>query len=336
MLYKLNYKKNEKTEIEPVAFFDFEDLQKLEKDLENLLADNLLNKLFEDNALMPIYQEKSFEDKADIYALNARGELIIFELKRGIVGSDAMLQILKYTQDAGQWDYDKLNHLFSKYSEGKELSKEHKNSFELTRELTPSEFNKNQQLFVIGNAANNDLINSLEYWKKKGINAEFIPYRVYKINEELFFEFYSKPNDIHFNPKSIKGLLFDTNRTYDEECVWEMIENNKVSAYGDVKYFADYLFPNDIVFLSHRYVGIIGAVKVTSKSKTNGDYEKYVDVQFLTQKPKKEEGIKKSLSFSEVREILGKNFYWARTIKVPYLSKEESNLLLEHLKERLE
>ncbi len=335
MLYKLNHKKDEKLNIEPIAFFDFEDLKKLEKDLENLLADNLLEKLFEDNALMPIHQEKSFENKADIYALNSKGDLVIFELKRGLVGSDAMLQILRYTQDAGLWDYDKLNQLFSKYSHEKELSIEHKNAFELNRELTPIEFNRNQHLFVIGNAANNDLINSLEYWQKKGINVEFIPYRVYKIKDELYFEFYSKPNDIHFNPKVIKGLLFDTNRTYDENSVWEMIENNKISAYGDVKYFADYLSPNDIVFLSHRYVGIIGAAKVKSKSKANGNYERFVEVEFLTKKPIKEQGIKKSLSFSEVREILGKNFYWARTIKVPYLSKEESDLLLQHLKERI-
>lgn len=102
MLYKLTLDDSNPNGLEPLPFYDFSQLSKIEKDLENLLADNLLNKLFEDNALMPIHQERSFQGEADIYAVTEKGDLVIFELKRGVVGDDAMVQILRYTQTAGQ------------------------------------------------------------------------------------------------------------------------------------------------------------------------------------------------------------------------------------------
>jgi hypothetical protein len=40
--------------------------------------------------------------------------------------------------------------------------------------------------------------------------------------------------------------------------------------------------------------------------------------------------------FEMVSEITGKSFYWARTIKVPYLSKDEAANLVQELKKYLE
>ena len=41
------------------------------------------------------------------------------------------------------------------------------------------------------------------------------------------------------------------------------------------------------------------------------------------------------MPFWKVREILSKNFYWAKTIKVPYLSSKEAEKLLQELNEYL-
>jgi len=75
MFYKLNLEGDKLSGLDPVPFYDLCQLKKIEKDLGNLLAENLLNKLFEDNALMPKYQEKSFDSLADIYALTEKGDL---------------------------------------------------------------------------------------------------------------------------------------------------------------------------------------------------------------------------------------------------------------------
>lgn len=338
MLYKLNFQENDYDKIEPVPFFDFRQLSKIEKDLENLLAQNLLDKLFEDNALMAIYQERSFESKGDIYALAENGDLVVFELKRSMAGDDAMVQILRYAQTAGQWTYDRLNRYFQKDNPEKSLDLAHQEAFQLERPLTPAEFNRNQHLYVVGSATNETLAKSLTYWKSKGISVEFIPYRVYEIENELYFEFFSKPNDLHINPNQIKGVILDTNRSFNEDAIWDMLIKERASAYGSQSYIIAYLNKRDIVFLSHKGYGLIAAGEVIStkaKKEYNDDLDEdegYVEVKWLTIPPQKRVGLKGWMPFSKVTEILEHGFYWARTLKTPYLSKEESDLLLAELK----
>lgn len=69
----------------------------LEKELENFLSDHLFE-LFESTPLLPIHQERKWQEEADIYALDECGNLIIFELKRNGVGSEAVLQVMRYAQ----------------------------------------------------------------------------------------------------------------------------------------------------------------------------------------------------------------------------------------------
>jgi hypothetical protein len=75
VLYKLAAKGEGLGTLEPLAFLEVADLLKKEEDLENLLADHLLDVLFEDAALQPIFQERSLQAEADVYALNKAGDL---------------------------------------------------------------------------------------------------------------------------------------------------------------------------------------------------------------------------------------------------------------------
>ena len=74
-----------------------------------------------------------------------------------------MVQILRYAQWAGQWTYDTLNNYYKKKHPQAELSTAHQEAFELNRELSPAEFNRNQHLYVVGSAANEALSQSLTY-----------------------------------------------------------------------------------------------------------------------------------------------------------------------------
>jgi hypothetical protein len=139
---------------------------------------------------------------------------------------------------------------------------------------------------------------------------------------------------------SIKGVLFDTNKSYDEESIWQMMEKSRVAAYGDIKYVIDYINPRDIVFFSHKGYGVVAAAEVASRRKSdpntdNDEDEWYREVKFLTPKPTRNDGVIKYMPFSRVAEVTGKSFYWARTIKVPYLSRDESKALLIELKKVL-
>lgn len=333
MLFKLSSKRGTFDAIEPVAFKDFSSFGQLEKQLEDLIAANILRVLFEDASLMPIFQERQYQAEADIYALNEMGELTIFELKRGWAGQDAVQQALRYAQDAGRWTYAQLQAKFQQYARvNVDLVKAHREAFELEHALDERQMNRKQHLVVIGSAADNELIAAVDYWKRQGISISFLPYRVYEIGGGTYFEFFALPYDRHSNPDATKGVLFDTNRTWDEHAIWYMLENSRVAAFGDAKRFVEYLSPGDIVFLSHRYAGLVAAAKVKKGGvkASEDDEELYRDVEFITPIPKKGEPLK-AMPFSMVSELTGKSFFWARTIKVPYLSKQEAENLSSEL-----
>lgn len=337
MLYKLRSTDGKFDRLDPLAFKDYSSFGHLEKELEALIAASILDVIFEDAGLMPIFQERQYQAEADIYALNEKGELIIFELKRGAAGEGAVHQALRYAQDAGQWTFSTLQNKYHQYTgSSTALILAHQEAFNLEHSLDAKELNKKQHLIIIGSAADDNLIDAVDYWKHQGISIEFLPYRIYELDGEKYFEFFALPYDKHRNPGDVKGVLFDTNRSWDEESIWYMMENGRVAAFGDAKRFVEYVHPGDIVFYSHKWTGLVAAGRVKKGGiKTPDDETLYRDVEFITPIPKKGQAIK-AMPFAKVSEITGKSFFWARTIKVPYLTKNEAENLAMEMKTYLE
>ncbi len=339
MLYKFNKQENC---IELMPYYDFEALNKKEKDLENLLANNLSELYVEDGQLMTIFQERARQEEPDLCALDKEGNLVIFELKRGEVQGDTTIQVMRYSQVWGQMSYFEIETFYKKYCEKnkisfRELNEAHKDAFGLDAPIKIEQFNKKQKLIIVGRSSDEKLIEAVDYWKSKGLVIDFIPYRIYDINGNYYFEFFSKPYDIHINPKDRKGIIFDTNKTYDEDSIWDMLGKHKVSAYGSVASLVNSFNKGDFVFYYHKGYGIVAAGIVKSEIKNNPDYkrdnESYKDVELITPEIKREDEIRR-ISPSEVCELLNKGFYWAKTTKVPYLSEEESIKLVNCLKEK--
>lgn len=337
MLYKLDATDGRFDKLEPLPFKDFASFGQLEKDLEKLVAESILDILFEDASLMPIFQERQYQAEADVYALNKKGELTIFELKRGAAGEGAVHQVLRYAQDAGQWSYAQLQAKFHQYTGATaDLHLAHQEAFDLEHALEPKEINSKQHLVVIGSAADEGLINAVDYWSRQGVSIVFLPYRVYELGGKHYFEFFALPYDSHKNPADAKGVLFDTNRSWDEEAIWYMLENSRVAAFGDAKRFVEYVHPGDIVFFSHKWVGLVAAARVKRSAVRAPDADTLSrDVEFITPVPRRGEALR-GMPFRTVSELTGKSFYWARTIKVPYLSQNEATNLAEKLKAYLE
>jgi hypothetical protein len=338
MLYKLGQNNNDVFDsLEPVPFQGIQ----LEKHLEDLLANNLSEKLFEDNKMMPIRQERPYEGVADIYALNEQGDLIIFELKRGGVGGDAVYQALGYCETAAHWDFQQLQNSVNwdayGYDSAKGLREAHQNHFELQQPLDEATFNTQQKLMIVGSASSDDLIRKVDYWKSKGISVDFIPYRIYEIKagekKEYYFEFFSLPYDRHYNPAEAKGVIFDTNRSYNEDSIWYMCEHRRVAAFGDRQEAARCLRPGDTVFLCHKWTGIIAAGTVKGKNIKEDQAEEalFWDLDWLTAFPKQDGGTIKAMSVADVKKVLKRDFYWARIDKRPFLSMDESKQLLDAL-----
>jgi hypothetical protein len=336
MLYRIsdNY-----TSLNPVEFQDFSDQGMKEKDLENLIAENLFDTIFEDGKLMPIFQERSWQEEADIYALNKDGDLFIFELKRGNAGEAALHQGLRYQQHAGKWHYGDLEDRLKKYIQQnpnyylehyQSLKTLHKENFDLDYELSENSFNVRQHLYVIGSASDNELANAIDYWRNSGLNIDFFPYRIYQINGEYYFEFFSHPYDKHINTANVKGVLFDTCESHMPGAYSDMLRGRKVAAYGDMKKFVETLNKKDYVFLYLKGKGLIGGGMVESEAKKGDNESWFRKVDFKTPIPENHSDMK-AMPAGRIRKVLGKNFFWAKTVKVPYLDKDESEKLLNAL-----
>ena len=342
------YKYEENGNIEMLPSYDFKDLGGIEKDLENMLANNLNELYSEDEQLMPIFQERKRQPEPDLLALDRNGNLIIFELKRGEAPKDAIIQIMRYCQEYGRYSYYDLNNLYKTYMEkkGKGLQKEseleekylqnaHTEAFNPDHPLPEGEFNRKQKLIIIGSSSEDELRDKINYWKEKGIDIDYIPYRFYEINNEKYFEFFTKPYDYHINVKDKKGIIFDTNRTYDSDAIWDMLKYKKVSAYGSQKKCVKSFCKGDYVLYYHKGWGIVGAGIITSSKpkEITSNEEMYMDVDLLTPQVENNDNLK-YIPVSELKGLLNKNFFWAKTTKVPYLSIEESEKVVKRLKEK--
>lgn len=333
MLYKY-----ENNTLEKLGYYSYSDFKGKEKDLENLLAENLNDLYMEDAQLMPIFQERQRQEEPDLLAVDKNGNLVVFELKRGEVKGDTTIQVMRYTQNYGQKSYFELNKIYKKYNlTGLELKNAHKEAFGLDKALDESEFNKKQKMVIVGNSLDISLINAVEYWKNKKLDIDFLPYRFYKINKEIYFEFFAKPYDYHLNVLDKKGIIFDTCRSYYENAVWDMFKDKKISAYNSASKFIKSFNKGDYVFYYHKGWGIIGAGIIKSSQpkeiSSNKGRELYHTVELLTPVIANENEIKYILP-SEICELLGKNFYWASTTKKPYLTEKESKKLVDELIER--
>src|SRR5208337_4997536 len=112
----------------------------------------------------------------------------------------------------------------------------------------------------------------------------------------------------------------------------------RVSAFGERQDAVYCLRPNDFVFLSHKFVGIVAAARVKSKVQRTETDEKdeecYVEVKYLTPKPDPVDDSMPRLTYSEIYEQIGKTFFHARIDKRPFLSKEEAEKLVGYMTDR--
>ena len=343
MLYKINSidNKDDVQQLEPIPFTSFSGLGLKEKDLENLISENLFEVLFFKSPLMLIFQERQGQPIGDIYALEKNGDLTIFELKRDIASKDAISQLLTYAQDAGRRDYNWLNDKYREFNnkEDESLEDAHRDAFGV--ELTREQFNRRQNLIIIGNAADEELIDIVQYWKQQGLSISFAPYRVYEFNQEKYFEFFATPYDQHDNPEEKKGAIIDTNVKYSRDGLPDvryMMENSRIAAFGDDKKVIDRINKKDIVFFYHQGYGVVAAGTVKSDRIEDSKMEEetwYREIDFLTTPPKTidENSV---IPPAKISEITGESFCWRGTLKRPFLSIDQANSLVEELKKCLD
>lgn len=125
-----------------------------------------------------------------------------------------------------------------------------------------------------------------------------------------------------------KGIMIDTN---NDDCEKYMIENNVIAAWGTPMKYIQSFRKNDIALFYKKGYGVIAVGKVLSDDVDiiDNGYETKVE-WIVTANILNGEIV--SVSPSEIKELLNKNFYFASTRKVPFLSNKECQIIIDSLK----
>jgi hypothetical protein len=313
MLFELTKLRNEKI-LKTVKEIDLQEAGWKEKDLEDLLAKNITS-LIREEYLMPISQESPMKEEPDILALDKEGTLYIFELKRTQSEPEHLLQVLRYGQRFGVYNYNQLNKKYKKFEKGSrsDLKEAHEKYFNLEEKLNELKFNNKQKFIVVTNGIDVKTLRSIKYWQDQNLPLEPLIYRVYKVGGKILIDFnpYSGQKN-EFEITETSNHVVNTNFTYNPRAYLDMISNNKASAYGGKKYAIDSIQKNDRIFLYHSGVGICAVGRVISDEVKEKKDEKYVECNFKKKiDPIKQED--KALSAREINETLGTKLSFRQT-----------------------
>lgn len=313
MLFQLPTSKD-KTALEALKICSLDDAGWKEKDLEDLLAANITSLIREDY-LMVISQERPMQEEPDILALDKDGVLHIFELKRTKSEPEHLLQVMRYGQRFGVFDYDRLDDKYRKFEKaGKSLQSSHREYFNLDKKLSRKDFNKEQKFIVVTDGIDSRTQRSIKYWREKGLPIEPLVYRLYKVGDIHVLDFnpYSGQRDENGMSETSNHIV-NTNVTHAPKAYLDMLNNEKASAYGSRKHAVDSIQENDKVFLYHTGVGICAVGKATSERReTQKGHERYVKCKFKRiVNPEKDP--ERALSAREINEKLGTNWFFRNT-----------------------
>lgn len=277
MLYKLN---EEASGYEMVKQSKLEDFRWKEKDLENIIANNIED-FINTEELMTIFTEKKGQKAPDIMALDKNGDLYILELKRVKGTDDTLLQVLGYGQQFGNSCYDNLNAHYQEYTkdneEKTELIEAHQRNFNLDTPLDKDSFNTQQHFLIVTNGVDDKAKNAINYWRKTGLNIDAITYFVYQIGDEKFIEFTGYSKDKNKIQSENKYYIINTDISNSIKHHNDMLVNHKAAAYNDgYKEKITKLQKGDAVFLYQSKKGIVGygiADGILNKVDENGKKE---------------------------------------------------------------
>lgn len=289
-----------------------------EKDIEVFFAAHL-HELIPEDQLMLIGQERQRQEEADLFALDRRGTLYIFELKRWQSSAENLLQVMRYGQIFGRYNFAALQDLAHRHQklEG-DLAEKHQKHFELNGPLAESAFNQDQVFIVVTNGVDRDTLDAIKYWKQKGVRIDSLTYRLYSVECEphLWFDVYNPEQDVILEENP--GIYcVNSNATYMEEAWRDMLSKKRASAYYDRKYAVASIPKSSIVYLYHTGVGVIAKGKSTSTYQKapcdgNTDEEFYIPLDFEWRLDDPNEW-HRAVKASEINNELGTGYRFRQT-----------------------
>jgi hypothetical protein len=230
-----------------------------ERDFQAILFESL-EELLPDDELLLIMQSLQGGEHPDLVALDREGRLWLFEMKAGEGRQENLLQVLRYGQIFGQYDYDRLERLHSAHRPGEpRLAEAHANKFDVQLDLAA--FNSRQVFVTLTNGLDDRTRAAINYWNTQGLEVRPWLYLIYDAPGDDF--------DVELTPFRVERdnpsqdlassyYLLNTNYGNDPTDDESMLADGKAAAFFDPwKRKIERLNRGDTVFLYRSGVGVV-------------------------------------------------------------------------------
>ncbi len=310
MLFRLNLLSNE---FLPEKRCYLRDFGWDERKFQSLLFSNLERVLQEEDFLL-IMQSAQWQEEPDLMAIDKKGDLYIFELKAWESRSENILQVLRYGQIFGGYDYDQLNDLFVRRVDTYDKNLIETANQKFGTSLKPEDINQKQHFIVLTNGVDHSTREAIQYWASQGLCIRSWIYRLYMDNQDVLVEFgpFSQLDDPY---EDVEGgyFILNTNYTNDPSCQTDMLKENKAAAYyAPWKNKIKSIQPKDKVFLYQSGVGIVAKGIAKGKFKTK-EYKGQKDEEFYMELDQFKI-LNNPISAAEIKILTGNNFIFRQTM----------------------
>jgi len=294
-----------------------------------------LDRLLPDEELLLLAQSRHWQEEPDLLALDEHGALYIFEIKIWEARPENLLQVLRYGQIFGGYNYSELDRLFRHFDEtGRSLAEAHSAAFGVS--LPPEEFNCKQVFVILTNGIDYRTRQAVQYWLSRGLDVKPWVYRVYEESATSFLIEISRfaVQDNPYEDLSAGSYILNTNSANDVADHTDMLQNRKAAAYfAPWKYKIEQIGRGDTVFLYQSGVGIVAMGRASGKLE-RADYHgdrKHKDEEYFM-KLEHFKTVEPPIPAAKIKEITGNNYRFLGTMFS--VDADSATALINHIDQK--
>ena len=205
-------------------------------------------------------QSEQGGEHPDLVALDREARLWLFEMKAGEGRQGNLLQVLRYGQIFGQYDYDRLERLHGAHRPGEpRLAEAHANKFGVR--LDPADYNASQVFVTLTNGLDDRTRAAINYWNDQGLDVRPWLYLIYDAPGNAFdveLTPFRVERDNPFQDLASSYYMLNTNYANDPADDATMLAESKAAAFFDPwKRKIERLNRGDTIFLYRSGTGVV-------------------------------------------------------------------------------
>lgn len=308
-----------------------------ERKLQGVLFRSL-ERLFPDDELLLLMESQRWREEPDLMALDRDGNLFIFELKAWESSAENLLQVLRYGQIFGQYQYPALDGLYrERRNDHPSLLAAHRAKFEVN--LPEDAFNRKQVFVVMTNGLDHATREAVRYWRSANLDVRPWVYRIYggESDHDMLLEIAAfRVEDNPYEDLAEGYYILNTNIQGDEEDHLDMLTNRKAAAYFEPwKFKIERLTKGDVVFLYQSGRGIVAMGEADGqlvRAPYHGDQD-HADQEYY-RKLNQFQIVEKPVTAAEIKRVTGVAYCFMSTMFG--LDSENGKKLRHHILEGLD